>query len=262
MKKLLIAVGFLVILAGAWYGQKFLTSQNDLRPNPEAPVVLGITGTTAVAINDGKVTQNPAASNDAALRAQALAVAHQPIMIKNQLAEATIVLAKKKIGEAISSIELNYDYDTPWLDLGAYRKLIGDYTGAIAAWEFLGTIRPNAYVSYHNLGDLYAFTLNDPQKGERYFLKSIQIGPGNIQGYLALASLYHDSAALGKADQVEKLLLAGVAANEGNFSLLVNLAGYYRDNNRKDLALKYFEKALAVDPQNQAVTGEIAKLKQ
>lgn len=260
MKKLLIAVGFAVILAGVWYGQKFLSSQNDLRPNLETPAVLESTSTPVV-VSDSKAPKDSAASNDAALKARALTIAHQPIIVKKSLAEATVILAKKKIGEAVAAIELNYDYDSPWLDLGAYRKLIGDYTGAIAAWEFLGVIRPNAYVSYHNLGDLYAFTLNNPQKGEQYFLKSLQVGPANIQGYLALAVLYHDSAVLGKADQVEKILLRGVAANAGNFSLLVNLAGYYRDNGQKDLALKYFEEALAADPQNQLVAEEIARLK-
>lgn len=248
-KLVILSVLVVVIIFGAWSASQYFSSPT--------PIVEGPATTTPEipAVTEEKPAEDP-------LKIKALAIAHQPLVIKKTLPEATVRLAKEKIAEAVQLIESNYDYDAPWLELGGYRRLLGDYDGAAAAWKFLIVIRPGAYVPYHNLGDLYAFILKDHIKGEGYFLKSLEVGPGNVQGYLALASLYRDSQILKKQSLTDDLLLEGLKNNAKNFTLLYALGEYYRDNSDKALALKYFEEALEVAPENAQVAEEIRKLKE
>ncbi len=249
MKKLLIFVLIILVLGGGgWYGQEYLKKKffSEVQPIIN-PVV------------ENPDLEAPVAESDP-LKDQALRIAHKAVVINKVLLEATIRLAKEKIATAVQIIESNYDYDAPWLELGGYRKLIGDYDGAADAWKFLMVIRPQAFVPPHNLGDLYAFTLGDQKQGEQYFLKSLELNAQNIQAYLALATLYKDSTILNKQAQVDDILLRGISKNPGNFNLLVVLGEYYRDVGDKAMALKYFKDALTVNPGNAAVSDEIDRL--
>jgi tetratricopeptide (TPR) repeat protein len=253
-KAIILSILVIFIVFGAWQGSKYFAEPlADVNPLPTVEEPATTTPETP-AVTKEEPAEDP-------IKIKALAIARKPLVIKKALPEVTARMAKEKIAEAVQLIEQNYDYDAPWLELGGYRRLIGDYDGALAAWKFLTEIRPQAYVPYHNIGDLYVFILKDHIKGESYFLKSLEVGPGNIQGYLALALLYKDSQVLKKQSLIDDLLLEGLKNNPKNFVLLYALGEYYRDNGDKTSALKYFEEALGIHPESAEVAEEIRKLK-
>lgn len=194
------------------------------------------------------------------LKALAEKIIASPIVIKAQLSDSLKKQATDKLNETISAIRENYDYPNAWYDLGAYRKLIGDYDGAIDAWSFIGLIRPNDYIIYNNLGDLYSFVLKDYAKGESNFLKAISNNPANINGYTQLATLY-EYAYKEKSAQAESILLLGIKSNPKDVGLKITLAQYYERNNRIADALKYFEEAAKLDPANKLLQEEVDRLK-
>lgn len=260
MKKILIIIGlFLAAVGFLWYLQNKLSSSLSFNSgesmNNNMATTTAIITVKELSINAVKPVVTPVLS----LAEEALKVARAPFHPSSAASSEVVALANKKIGELVASIVKNYDSEAQWLDLGSYRKLVGDNSGAIAAWNFLAKIRPQDYIAQHNLGDLYAFSLRDYVRGERYFLKSIELNQANVQGYLALANLYA-VASFGKTGQVASILLRGIEANPGELSLITALASYYRDAGNIDKAIEYFKMALHLAPQNNAISDELAKL--
>ena len=195
------------------------------------------------------------------LKVEAMRIADEPLRVRADLSPAALASAKDNLAKTVKMIKENYDYDVPWLDLGNYRKLVGDYDGAISAWKFLSRLRPKNYVAPHNIGDLYAFTLKDYARGEEFLLKSVELSPGNVFGYLSLATLYGESS-FGKTEQVEKILLRGVEAVPEDPVLKAVLAGHYCDSGDRTKAILYFEEALKLSPRNSAeIEKELNALK-
>ena len=226
MKKIIVlAVLSVVIIAGIWLGMyKFV-------PEDGVPVDDASATTTPSDLENDSLSDAPQAK-DTSLESEALKIIARPVVVKAELSEATKKLALDKIKESSDLIRLNYDYANPWYDLGAYRKLIGDYDGAIQAWTFVVKIRPNDYVSLSNLGDLYAFTLGKYYIAEEYFLGSIARNPQNVDAYIQLVSIYeyHDTP---KSTLSEPLLLNGISANPKDINLKIALARYYQKTGKQ-----------------------------
>lgn len=104
----------------------------------------------------------------------------------------------------------NYDYPQGWLQLGILRKQIGDYDGAIEAWNFAGVIRPNIATSFLNLADLYAYYLKDRPKAEKSFHEAIKAEPQNGFAYYQTANFYRDM--LQDEGGARKILEQGISA--------------------------------------------------
>lgn len=192
------------------------------------------------------------------LKALSLEIIERPITINVSLPEISKQQAVAKIKELSESIRQDYNNIYQWYDLGAYRQLIGDYEGAIAAWNFGIIIRPNDYIIYQNLGDLYAFYLKNYDKGEQNFLKSLEKNSKNVYGYQQLALLYETS---NNSRKSENTLLLGIEENPDVPILKILLGKYYLQIGRKEEAIQYLEEALALSPDNQALREEIAALK-
>jgi tetratricopeptide (TPR) repeat protein len=159
------------------------------------------------------------------LKIEALEIASSPLTPSKNASAEMIAIAKEKIKSSIDLIKQDYNYDMPWLDLGSYRKLVGDYSGAISAWKFLMKIRPKDFIAPHNLGELYGFVLADYPQSEKYFLKSIENNKNNIQAYFSLAEIYAVPS-FGKTDQIEKILLRGLENNPKDANLEARLNSY------------------------------------
>ena len=210
--------------------------------------------------SEPKATSSPVVSiqakEKAALQARASIIVSKPISVRAQLADLVKNQAIDKIKQVSELIKADYDLDSQWLELAAYRKLIGDYDGAIEAWDFLSLIRPQNYISYNNLGDLYAFTLKDYDRGEQNFLKSISNNPENVNAYMQLVTIYEATI---QPNKIEPLLLSGIKSNSANPTLNILLARYYAGQKRFNEALAYYEAAARLDPNNQPLEDEMIK---
>jgi tetratricopeptide (TPR) repeat protein len=219
MKKSLL---FLIVLLAAG-GVGWYVWRDKGAPVAESPVVVG--DLPKLPDNSLEESSAPVADVPKDLKSRAMAIIARPILVKNELSGSAKESAIAKLKEISELIKQDYNTIYPWFDLGAYRKLIGDYDGAIEAWTFVITVWPKDFVAYHNLGDLYGFTLKNYPKSEEYFLKSIEVNPSNISGYLQLADLY-EYAYVEKADQAEAILLKGLENNPGEANLTAALNSY------------------------------------
>lgn len=212
MKKIILAITIVLALSvGAWYLQNYA---NNLLEQKPAPVVEQVAPVPVVV------------KKDDSLKVTALKIAMAALHPSKDASPAMIAIAQEKIKSSVALIKEDYNHDLPWLDLGAYRKLAGDYDGAIAAWKFLMQIRPNDFVAPHNLGDLYGYVLQNYPESEKYFLKSIENNKNNVPAYLSLSEIYAVPA-FNKADQIEKILLRGLENNPKDANLEARLSSYY-----------------------------------
>ncbi len=251
-KTFIITFTSIGIVALAWFGWSRLDRQPAALYSKQDSAYATV---TLPALTPKKETKAPD------LQAQALQLIQRPIQITVMMQPAEEQQAREKIEEAIKLIKDNFDYDTSWLELAGYRKLIGDYEGTIQALNFLLVIRPQNYVALHNLGDIYASYLHEYQKAEVNFLASIKSEPQNINAYIELARIYQYNNPSRK-NAIEPILLQGIQANLKNTTLLVALGQYYKENGRKADAITYFEQALQLQPSNSALQQEINTLKQ
>lgn len=138
---------------------------------------------------------------------------NRPIVITAALSEENAKKAKEYITATQTTLKGDPDLYQEWLSLALYRKLIGDYEAAKEIWEYVTKIRPSAAVSYHNLGNLYVYELNQPDKAEPYYLKAIELEPSGIQWYLSASEYYrYFKKDIGKAKEILRL---GITANPG-----------------------------------------------
>lgn len=203
---------------------------------------------------------NAVRTENVKLKTLALKIISEPIIFKTSLSEDSKKLFTQKINEIHDLVKQDYNYLNQWLDLGSYRKLIGDYEGAIEALNFAVAIRPDDYVAFHNLGDLYGFYLKNYPKAEENFLKSITFKPANEDAYIQLATIYQYSYKE-KSGETENILLKGISSNPGSATLKIALGNYYKTIGRNTDALKYFEDALKLMPNNVSLQQDIELLK-
>ncbi|MFA5838323.1 MAG: hypothetical protein WC849_00015 [Candidatus Paceibacterota bacterium] len=91
------------------------------------------------------------------------------------------------ISESLKTDSKSFDL---WINLGLYRKLVGDYEGARQAWEYASILRPRFSLSFLNLANLYGYYIKDSKKAESNFLKAIEAEPTETYSYVAMANFY------------------------------------------------------------------------
>ncbi len=99
---------------------------------------------------------------------------------------------QSKISQIIKNLKSNTGSFNDWIDLGLYRKLLGDYEGARQAWEYASLLRPQSPASFSNLGILYGYYLKDAPKAEKSFLRAIENDPKDINLYFQTYDFYKD----------------------------------------------------------------------
>ncbi len=145
------------------------------------------------------------------------------------------------------------------LQSGILKKNAGDYAGAKEAWEYVIKIRPEDYVAYNNLGDLYHHYLKDYPKAEFYYKKVVELKPDYLQTYTNLHDLYrifYPPDRRAGAEKAKAILLEGIQKNSNDYYLRIVLASYYKDQGDKINARKYYEEALTLNPPNKAAVEE------
>lgn len=255
MKNLSIVLSALAVAVSVILGVRYVLPKSEApgikKPGDISEVVRGTNSTAEVIPTREK-------SADELLRSAAMRIVDSPITVKIDLSESARQLAVRKIKEVSDMIRANYDYANQWYDLGAYRKMIGDYIGADDAWSFVSRIRPNDFIALNNLGNLY-YDLKNYLKAEQYFLASIDKNPKNVDAYIQLTAIYtyNDPA---KTSLIEPLLLRGIAANPTETNLMIALGKYYQAKGNLGLARNYFERALKLNPKNTELEKELQLL--
>ncbi len=161
--------------------------------------------------------------------------------------------------DALARIEKRPDDPDVWIQLGGIKKMFGDYGGAIAAWNYVGLIRPKDATAYNNLGDLYWHYLRDFPNAEASYKKAIENFSENLGFYKDLSDLYRFDYKE-KAHLADDVLLDALKVSPKSVSVLAWLGGYYRDTGDKQKAREYFRRALNLDPSNTAIQAELKEL--
>ncbi|MBI2096865.1 MAG: tetratricopeptide repeat protein [Candidatus Sungbacteria bacterium] len=167
---------------------------------------------------------------------------------------------RQGILDAAGSIDVDPDVLDPWLKLGLYKKVIGDYEGARDAWEYAGLVRPRNVISFKNLGELYWHYLPDFERAEKNLRVAIENEPQLVDAYITLSDIYHYSYHE-KADLADDVLLEGLENNPGSLDLTSYLARRYKEMGNIAKAIEYYEKLLELDPGNSGALGELERLR-
>ncbi|MDP3729363.1 MAG: hypothetical protein Q8R26_01220 [bacterium] len=252
-KSLFIAVGGALVGIVLWY---MLGSGSDFSGNiaPSSDVLSDTATNTVIsqATNTvSNITKDP-------LRIHAFQIIARKTQFKNSLTTGTRESIDKMIEESVALIKKDYDDDMPWLNLGASWKVAGDYDGAVQAWEFLTIIRPQSFVAFNNLGDLYGFYIKNYIKAEYYLLRSIELNTSNVDAYSQLASIYESFP--DRLGDIEKLYLKGLALHPQNIWFKIGLGGYYEKIGDIEKALAQYKETLMLDPKNTTLQQLIQQL--
>ncbi len=142
------------------------------------------------------------------------------ILIDSKLAPEVQAALRTNEQELLTSLKKNPNQLDAWIKLGLYRKMAGDYAGAIEAWNFVAASQSNiSYVAYGNLGGLYADFLKDYPKAEINYKAAIALKPSVIDYYRQLYYLYKGLYKI-NTDAAADILRQGLKANPNNPDLL------------------------------------------
>lgn len=155
-------------------------------------------------------------------------------------------------------VAANFDTLQGVNEIALLKQQLGDLEGARIAWEYAGIIRPQNSLSFANLAALYHFDLQQYENAEKNYLISIANDPDDLPTIRNFFELYF--YAVKDNTKAEALLLSAIADNPAQADLFALTGSFYRDTGNIDKAIEYFQKSLEINPGNQAVRNEIARL--
>lgn len=135
----------------------------------------------------------------------------KPIVVTASLDDATKQKSLAQIDEIIKVLRKGSANYNDWINLGIYRKFIGDYAGASEAWTYASILAPNTSVPLSNLADLYAYHIKDNKLAEQYFLKAIDKEPKQILHYYNAYAFYR--FVVKDLDKARTMLKRGIDAD-------------------------------------------------
>lgn len=156
-------------------------------------------------------------------------------------------------------VKFNFDNLQAVNDVARLKKALGDFEGAITAWEYANLSSPKNSLSFSNLAALYHYDLKEYDKAETNYLISISNDPDDINTIRNLFEMYY--YAIKDLTRAEALLLESIENNPEAVDLYALAGSFYAEIGRNDKALEYYEKALGLNPNNQAIKKEIERLK-
>lgn len=167
-----------------------------------------------------------------------------PVAYGADLSADVKAIIERKVADLQTQLQKNSLDLTAWLNLGAMKKMAGDFKGAETDWKFVTQASPKNTAAFWNLGDLYMNFLKNYPKAESAFKSVIAIEPANTQAYQALFQLYTDLYKRGTG-AAETILKQGIAANPDSVDLQVTLARYYKSQGRAADAKAEYDAAIA-----------------
>jgi tetratricopeptide (TPR) repeat protein len=134
----------------------------------------------------------------------------------------------------------------------------GDVAGAETTYKKQIEVDKNNAIAHNNLANAYRDQGNYEDAIKEY-KAAISISPQTTTSYINLGNMYQYS--LGKTDQAMEVYKEAIDQNKDSVDLYVLLAGTYEASSDKDNAKKYFQKALEIQPENQAAKVGLERIK-
>jgi len=153
----------------------------------------------------------------------------------------------------------------PLNDVGAYlgigfdTRQLGDDKAAILAYLEALKINPDHPLGLNNIATSYR-EIGEYAKAEEAYRRAIISIPGEISNYINLADVYRIQHPYDE-EGLLAIINSGIEVVGGPYDLISYLAVYYRDKGDTAKAIEYFEKLLAVSPNNESVKAELERLR-
>lgn len=165
----------------------------------------------------------------------------------------------KTFDETVAILKEHPNSTWGWLDLGAIKKMFGDYRGAEAAWLYATALSPTHEAAYANLGDLYRNFLVDYKKAETVLLTLIEVQPTATRAYRDLAELYRNQYTE-KRGEAFTILEKGIGQNPDAGDLMAVMALFYEQDGNYKKAIEWLERADKFLP-NPTIKEDIERLR-
>ncbi|MDX9893217.1 MAG: tetratricopeptide repeat protein [Patescibacteria group bacterium] len=182
-------------------------------------------------------------------------------VVRTDLSEDQISQYRQEFDRLLGLLDESPDDFYVLLQLGRVKKDVGDYHGAEAIWIRVGEISPQNSVSFGNLADLYTNFMFDKDKALAAYRTAVANSanePINLPFYRNFYDFYRYS--LNDMEGAKQVLLEAIANNPLSSELHVLLAQFYLDNDQQEQALRSFQEALKIDPDDELIKAEIEKL--
>jgi len=166
-----------------------------------------------------------------------------------------------RVNEKLEDLKKMYEQDKEdtnfWIGLGNLRNLVGDYQGAITAYQRCLEINPLNIVANVNIADIYEKELENFAQAEEYYKRAIDNQFNNPDLYNRLARLYY--LKMDRPAEAEQAFLEGLQKTDNYPDLLVGLINFYKQQNRTEDKIKYIEILLELYPDNQLYQDRYSK---
>lgn len=107
----------------------------------------------------------------------------KPIVFPKDTPKAVEEDVRMQFEEVYRTLESDHLNVSQWTELGNLRKLVGDYEGAIEAWEYGLLLSPKSMVLHTNIAGVYGYFLRDYTLAEKYYRLAIEHSPSSLQAY-------------------------------------------------------------------------------
>jgi tetratricopeptide (TPR) repeat protein len=223
-RNIIIGIAVLVLLGGLYmFFDK--SKREEVAITPTEEIVADVSTTTIVNIGgvNATIPKGYTVEMVGALPQPMPSLTRQPVFAAT-VDTSTKTVIQSKISGLQALLKKEAAQFAPWIDLGTYFKIAGDYEGAKLYWNYAGKLAPTDFISFGNLGNMYAYQLKDMVTAEKYYNQAIKNGPTQVYLYVQLAESYRDvSKDLTKARATVDRGLAAIPNDRALLELKANL---------------------------------------
>lgn len=172
------------------------------------------------------------------------------VQVPEGLDDATMKEYEYRIAGTKALYEENPNIWEAWIAIGNLKSLLGDYTGAIAAYQKSIELQGNNVLGYRNIAEVYNTHLKDYEKAASYYRLALNNNFLDSDLYIALAQVY--DLGLKQDAKAEQVYLEGLGKTQGHPDIFIRLVRFYKDNGNVDKYKEYARKLIEANPGNSA----------
>lgn len=187
---LAILVGYLVFRTSEKNKNQGIYTATTTERTSSTTIVDLAGGVKAVGTGDFKVEKLPPVTSGT--YPKPIPNLKRSVVFGENVNEETKAFVLSKVEEIVDMLEKNPESFPLWIEIGMYHKMAEDFVGASIYWEYASKIFPDNFVSFGNLGNLYAYYIKDISKAEIYYNLAISKAPSQVYLYFQLAEVYRD----------------------------------------------------------------------